>query len=85
MAQARLSVCLLDLLVVIAYTYAALELMGLLQAVCCMFQGKTAGLSPADTENTCLKFKLTPEQVFLSRRLACLFLPKFFIILRAAK
>lgn len=62
LAQTHLSVCLVDLLAVIAYTYAALELKGLLQAVCSIFQGKAEGLSPADTENTCLKFKPTPEE-----------------------
>ena len=73
MAQTRLPVCLLDLLLIIAYTYAALELMGLLQAVCFVFQGKSAGLSPADRENTCSKFRLTPEQVFISMGLTWLF------------
>lgn len=66
MAQTCLPVCLEDLLLIIACTYAALELMGLLQGVCFMFQGKSAGPSPADRDNTCLNLGLTSEQVFIS-------------------
>lgn len=47
--------------------------MGLLQAVCFVFKGKSAGLSLADKENTCYKFKLTPGQVFISMGLTWLF------------
>lgn len=74
MAQTHLPICLADLSSIIAYyTCAALEHMGLLQALCFVFQGKSAGLSPADRESTCLKFKRTPEWVFISTGLTWLF------------
>lgn len=73
MAPTQLPICLADLSLIITYTYAALELMGLLQAACFTFQGNSAGLSPADRESTCLKFKPTPEWVFISPGLTWLF------------
>lgn len=55
--------------------------MGLLQAVCFVFKGKSAGLSLADKDNSRASIYLHGTYMALYSFICT---PKFFIILRAA-